>query len=457
MADKMRQESGDNSINIQIGGDVNLGVMVSDTITICKDIVKQELAEATNTNDTLHFRHIIFETSISEILNGNFPKDIIANPIISPTTVGNFMKNHLKQYSEPLGVLSKGISYEDYEKQYPNATKDAFDSSNVPYIRRPNDDEMKVIGRTNLFSKYLFENGVSNGEICKIIAIDSTMGCGDGEGCYKDPLYEELYERKYYLQSLVITNTSNRQLKLSELVCNSTEYALRKISVQSTERVLTFPNMPILPNHNVIIPTAIISNGFEFNNFDVIKNIKTINLGEWYDAISQVSLPNTDIEYIGEVLEPLKLVYQIDSKVKEDSIHKINYNSLYLINGGALCGSCPHLFFENENGKLSYGGELFSSKPDVLLSEKRAVPSSAIAIIIAELEQETTYIAEVTVDNTTITFDKQLNMGDYCRVLISKCNEIAITGKYSPKSKNFAMLDAIEKYRLIQTFIKRWE
>ena len=258
------------------------------------------------------------------------------------------------------------------------------------------------------------------------------------------------------MQSLVITNTSNRQLKLRELVCNSTEYALQKISIQSTERKLVFPNVPILPNHNVIIPTAIISNGFEFNNFDVIKYIKTINLGEWYDAISQVSLPSTDIEYIGEVLEPLKLAYQIDDKVQEDSIHKINYNSLYLINGGALCGSCPHLFFENKNGELSYGGELFSAKPDVLLSEKKTVPSSTIAVIIAELEQETAYIAELIIGNTTITFDKHLNTGDYCRIQISECNEITIKGKYSPKSKDFAVLDAIEKYRLIQTFINNW-
>ena len=40
-------------------------------------IVSENNIEDTVISDHLHFRHIIFETSILEILNGNFPKDII--------------------------------------------------------------------------------------------------------------------------------------------------------------------------------------------------------------------------------------------------------------------------------------------------------------------------------------------------------------------------------------------
>lgn len=457
MADSMKQKSGDNSVNIQIGGDVNIGMTESDTVEICRSIAKQELIKITNTSDILHFRHIIFETSISEILNGSFSNDkIIENPIIFNTDVGNFMKNHLNRYREPLSVLSKGINYDDYENKYTNAKKDTFGSSNIPYTRIPNDDEMGVIWQTNLLSKYLYENDVPNDEICKIIAVDRTMGCGDGEGSSEYPLYEELYERKYYLQSLVITNTSNRHIRLGELVCSSTKYALRRISPQSTESILTLPNTPILPNQNVIIPTAIISNGFEFSNFDVIKDIKTINLGDWYDAISQVSFLDTNIEYIGEALEPINLTYCIDDKEYTAEIHKINYNSLYLINGGALCGSCPHLFFENKAGELSYGGELFSSHPNVLLSEEKSLPHDTIAIIITELEQETTYIKEIYIDNVIKTLNQHLDIGDYYRVETCQCSKVTITGSYSPKSENFKVLDFVDKYRLTQTFIKNW-
>lgn len=418
-------------------------------------IVSENNIEDTVISDHLHFRHIIFETSILEILKGNIPKDVINNPILSPNNVGSFMKAYLENKDASLCVLSKGISYEDYERQYPNATKDASDSSNVPYIRIPSDNEMRAIGQMNLFSQYLFENGVPTEEICKILAYDINKGCGGECERIDAALYEELYERKYYLQTIVITNISDQPIKLRELICNSTGYVLQKISVQQEERVLALPNVPILPNHNVVIPTAIISNGFELDSFNVIKDVKIINLGDWYDAISQVSMPNA-VEYIGEVLEPLKLVYQTGSKTREELIHRINYNSLYLIHGGALCGSCPHMFFENENGELTYGGELFSSKPDVLLPEKRTIPDNTIAIIIAELEQETAYIAEVNIDNTTITFDKQLNTGDYCRFETSQCSEVTIIGSYLPKSNIYIVLDVLDKYRLTQTFIKKW-
>lgn len=48
MADKMRQESGDGSQNIQIAGDVHYGITVSDAFEISRSVVKQELAIYTN-------------------------------------------------------------------------------------------------------------------------------------------------------------------------------------------------------------------------------------------------------------------------------------------------------------------------------------------------------------------------------------------------------------------------
>jgi len=48
MAEKMKQESGDNSQNIQIAGDLNYGITAADAITISHYVVKQELAMYTS-------------------------------------------------------------------------------------------------------------------------------------------------------------------------------------------------------------------------------------------------------------------------------------------------------------------------------------------------------------------------------------------------------------------------
>ncbi|MEG2070035.1 MAG: hypothetical protein RR034_01510, partial [Bacteroidales bacterium] len=47
-------------------------------------------------------------------------------------------------------------------------------------------------------------------------------------------------------------------------------------------------------------------------------------------------------------------------------------------------------------------------------------------------------------------------IGEYCRIIIPKCDEITVNGKYSLKSDSVNELDLLSKYRLIQTFIKNW-
>lgn len=415
-------------------------------------IVNDNNIDDTCIGDCLHFRHIIFETDILELLKGSFSNSIIPNPLFFPNQIGRFMKKHLENIQIPVDILSEYIGYKDYIQKYPHAEKNKFGADNIPFQRTPTNEEIAIISQNNLFIKYLSENNVDNDQICQILAYDINHGCGDNSEYISTPLCEKLYERNYYLQTLVITNITDKPIQIKQLHCNSTEFILHKRIRESEQTILKLPNTPILPNQNVIIPTAIIC---DYNLFNFIKEIKTYCLGDWYDMISQVSSSN--IEYIGEVLEPVKMTYQFGSNLKEDVIHTIDYNSLYLINGSALCGSCPHLFFENDKHELSYGGELFSAMPNSVFTEQVRVPDNTVAIVIAELEQEVTFINNIVMNNRVLNINKQLQTGDYHRfTLTEKCSELFIKGKYTLMTNNYTILEPFEKYRIITSFINNW-
>lgn len=418
-------------------------------------LVKENNITDETINNCLHFRHIIWDNDVLALLNGNSKSNIIKNALLVPNNIGTLMKEYLTCDTQQIHFLNKGLDYDAYKSKISDAIQNNDGLTNIPFVRIPSIDEMHILVNDNVFAKYLFDNNVPIEDICKIIAVDINNGCGGDADIVSSPLYEELYERKYYLQTLVITNISDHPVKLEEIICQSSNYVLsNKIRNEFSDRVIKFPNVPILPEQNVIIPTGIISNGFDNLNYNFAKRCNTYELADWYESISQISLP--EIEYINEVLEPVNIKYRIEDNIKEDVIHRIDYKSLYITEGGCLCGSCPHFFFENHNGELLYGGELFCSQPGVILAEHIQTPKDTVSLVIAELEYESTYLKSISTNGCIIDIEKRLNTGDSYRFKVEGDQTLTIEGKYITLCSNFTELKASEKYRIINSYVAKW-
>ena len=107
-------------------------------------------------------------------------------------------------------------------------------------------------------------------------------------------------------------------------------------------------------------------------------------------------------------------------------------------------------------GELKYQGEIFSVKPNQIHTERFSIPDMVSELIIAELEQEVTYINYFKKNETIIDNQLVLKEGEAYSITVSPYDRIEIKGKYELNSFSNKTLPIKVKCSLIERFKKTY-
>lgn len=401
--------------------------------------------------DVVHIKHVITDSfyMIKEISNFNLDNFPIKNSLLLNNEVLEFLRGIISEQEY------RRRTYESYfftsEEEYLKVNRKSIISeeneeyNHYTYQRVPNKEEIKQVCKDDLITQYLVDNGCDLNKIC--------IAGAHEDGCAGVDFMESYVVRPIYLKLLTIENLTPDPLTLDSLIANQTKGILYKTS-SIDKKVITipFPKMKIKSGQTIVIPTGIVLASFD--DF-LIENESTINrfnvANEQRQEFQKMSLKVNvnELEYIGPHIFPHTLVLNEYSQ----GIHEFDINNLYHIDRYFMCGSCPHLFFVDNENNIKYVKELFSKLPNVIHSEEILIPSNIKSIIVAELENETTYLESILINDKMIINDKTLEKTMFEKIPVNEFDTIIIKGKYFFEGDVFRQLSPQKKQIIIRNFI----
>jgi len=215
--------------------------------------------------------------------------------------------------------------------------------------------------------------------------------------------------------------------------------------------------VPLKPDESVVIPIATFLAPLSYE-MHTVRGVDRKYLNSYLSQeISHVQCKNLyeDGGMIGPAIWPNSIILNINKEQHEQQIHVLNLNRLYTLDTYVECGSCPHMFLENmTDGKLNYYGELISSKPLSMQHFKISIPKGIRRLVIAELEDETTFLENVKCDDELIKRSVRLEKGDQYYLEVKLGQSITGFGYYILKNAKYNFpSDPARKMKLVQSFI----
>lgn len=404
-------------------------------------------------NDAVSTKFLItsefdFIKEISENDLSNFPFE---KPLLFENQTLEFLRTLMgkQQYRHTEIEKFIDIEREYYTVKYPDAqTLPIKENEHQFYYHKriPNREELKSTTNKDSVSQFLLNNGIPEEKISEILT------CYEGE-CAGAGRFEELYQlRPIYAQFLVVKNISDYPIRLKNIESTLHDGVLYESSVVDEKSITNLPEFIIEPAQNVIITVGVF-----LSHFQKLSKLNKNTVTSTYvpEQIQQLELgsiqENQKIEFIGPRHVPRKIGLVINKQELDCDIHNFSFEKVYWVDRHWQCGSCPHLFFI-QNGKLKYQGEIFSVKPNKIHIERFSIPKMVSELIIAELEQEVTYINYLKRNGAIIENQIELEEGQVYSALVSPNDRIEIEGKYELNSYSNMTLPIKDKYNLIEKF-----
>lgn len=406
------------------------------------EIVRNNSLPCPSEPDSFYCRYVVCKNfeAIGEVVDGNLSDFPFDASLLARTPAFDFLSTTARKYQEgsrnPYRWGGSFQAEDEYLRAYPDAQKvsDTFFEGQqwLQYERFPTADELhEKVAINDYISRKLLEGALQPADICKVIAY--TDGCGDVL------LQEEYLLRPLWVVYLVITNESDHRVRLTELITNISGDSAQGsiISVDALpERhpyTVSFPSAEIPAKSTVVLPMATMLGpiGEVRGEFNSINGTRTEN-GQMQE-LSRGCFLNTDINsclYWGPVLSSPQLHYRVEGMEQIQEIHELDLRSLYVVDRYWMMGSCPHIFSIDMNGKVSYLGEIFADRPDISHAESISIEKNICWLVVAELEDEKTYISSAFQKDTLLVEDVCLEKGDYLVIPVSGNVSIIIRGWY---------------------------
>lgn len=138
---------------------------------------------------------------------------------------------------------------------------------------------------------------------------------------------------------------------------------------------------------------------------------------------------------IGPAMWPLAIRLAHGANSIDHQIHELDLENVYTLSRYWECGSCPHLFLENPARELSYFGELFARTPGESQEHVVVVPNCVTALVLAELEDETTVVERVYINERHSHKYVTLTKGNTLRVEVGAGDRCTFLGYYQSATK----------------------
>jgi len=436
------------------------------------DIVKKhKILAPENTSDHLHFRHMILRdlSVATELFSGSLKEFPYPNSVLLRTDVLDFIKDLSKKNKHDYQSLS--IDYKTFgtkEELFGTYNDlEIVNKSNTesPYFyatRIPKYAELNSIrDQMDPFVRHMFDNGIDP----SVYSLSNIHEVNGGCGSMDDITYyhEFISFKSFWYSFLAITNTSNVKVELLELEGTSQNNDSLVLNVLDSSKEgslnLKFPKLSLLPNETVLLPTAIVLVPFDEEYF----NETTVMENEMSDMRSQILThylrdhqEKTGYCLVGKYIKPTGISYNPSDRVTFSEMHTLDLNNFFVLDQFWGMGCCPHLFYFRNN-RLEYVKELFTRNPGIEATEEFAIPEGVSTIVIAELEQETTYISQINCNQSIKDKGVILRPGQTYHLDVTENDLIKLHGYYVPFSQsNMEQNKLNTRNRLVSNYIRHY-
>lgn len=354
-----------------------------------------------------------------------------------------------------------GESYDSinaYRHAHPDAKCSCSDLDGYNYydcIRNTSDQEFSSkISSISGFNKILLDMGAVSDDLCVVIAENG--GCGDGS------VSEEFLTRPPWVIFLALTNISTRPIALEEIAgLRELSEKYRPLGTANESWIISMPKCAISSNQTVLVPLSLLLGPIQELGEAQI-DIKTLaDRGEFKDVVNLTSLPEgggSSLRIVGHSFVPKSLCFKSSESMEHQEIHALDISSVYTIDRVWQCGSCPHLFVLTDCGALEYAGELIAKGQGVLVSESIRLPVGTSRVLIAELEDEISFISKISLDDIIVLCDVELKKGDSIELNVEGVQTFSLTGSYFPLcSKLDFNHSGFARNKLICNFMASWQ
>jgi 5-methylcytosine-specific restriction endonuclease McrA len=416
-----------------------------------------------DTPDTLYCRFLLCKNfgAIREVTIGDLSNIPVPQPLLVTNEIRVFQR--LIVDAHPLKYRHDkewGDSYPDrdaYIAQHPDVpllelgtmeNYPYFEASRVPSARELQEKLAPRDGPTRM----LLEGGVTPNNIATVF--------GYWERCGEDR-FQEIYRlRPIWAIYLAATNLAQHSVSLTEIKGakhSTTEIAYRPFATTCDEpdSLYALPSVPVPPNGTMLFPVATILGPTNDIGPEIFsQDSAQLSTGQ-IQVVSHASIsasPTRDSALIGPAYWPRTISFQSGASTRQEQlIHEFNLSNLYTIDRYWEAGSCPHLF-SIRNGKWLYCGELFARRPGNLEVEQIIVRKGTTALLICELELETTMIEEIRLNGQIIKDYLTLSTGEVVQIPVRHGDVVTLRGYYIARGSN--PTDPWLRNSLIRNFVK---
>ncbi|MES2510845.1 MAG: HNH endonuclease [Pseudomonadota bacterium] len=391
---------------------------------------------------SLYCRYLLCKNfeSIREICSGNLSDFPFKNSLLVRTPALDFLTSIVKKTPESYRHSKQwGGSFQS-ETEYVQAHADAKKSDEISghsgyglrYQRNPTVEEIqKNVADADYVTAQLLKTKLPPTEICRVSAC--TDGCGDVL------LQEEYQLRPLWAVYLVVTNDSSRRVGFKRLdaMGANLEEPLRLVSGSSPDGLspihISLPPVEIAAQATCIFPIATVLGPIgEVLEERMWTDDATVSSGQMQEVSHGGILHPSKLDclYWGPILSNPSLVFAVEDKECFQDIHGFDLDNLYLLDRHWMMGSCPHVFEISESGTVTYLGEIFTGQAGVFETVVIKAGEDAAFLVVAELEDETTFVDSVCLSNCVVLEKVLLEKGEYVRVPVNGGAEISIKGNY---------------------------
>jgi hypothetical protein len=413
--------------------------------------------------DILYCRFLLCKNfgSIREVTIGDLSNIPVHQPLLVTNEIRAFQRLIIDAHPVPYRHDKEwGDSYPDrdaYIAQHPDVPllelgtmedHPYFEASRVPSARELQEKLAPRDGPTRI----LLEGGVTPNNIATVFGYWER--CGDDR-------FQEIYRlRPLWAIYLAATYLSQHSVTLTEIKGakhSPTEVAYRPFATTCDEpdSLYALPSVPVPHNATMLFPVATILGPMNDIGPEIFSQDSAhLSTGQ-IQVVSHADISASqtgDTALIGPAYWPKTISFQSGGATRhEQSLHELNLSNLYTIDRYWEAGSCPHLF-SVRNGKLFYCGELFAHRPGKLEVVQIIVRKGTTALLICELELETTMIEEIRLNEQIINDHVSLSTGEVVHIPVCHGDVVTLRGYYIARGSN--PTDPWLRNSLIRNFVR---
>ena len=395
---------------------------------------------------------------LTEINDGDLSSFPVKNAMILRNSVLNSLNEvillHPEKYRHANAYGNTYNSVDDYLKTYPEASKPNRNDGKFSYfqvVRTPDKTELESLKDKDGLLKLMLSHNI-NYPI-------SIVG-GYEDGCAGIDLQEEYIYRKIWCSFICLTNNTEKSLQLDSLIGSKIDSdTFHEFSaVEPNLKDVRIPNVMLKPEQSIIVPIAILLPPlYSFKRKELAPPTGG-GFGERVQIVKNESiyLDNTeDCLVYGDRFDFRHVKYRKAGKLIKTEFREFDLTNMFTFDLHWQCGSCPHLFFTGKN--TTYQRELLAHCQGSLGTDFFNIPENVNHAVIAEIEDEITFIKHISVDGKTIIKDLILNKGEFFRFPIYQGAKVIISGHYEPYKVTFERLpQGIKRNELIGGFLNQY-